>query len=960
MKIRSVLAIVLLLGTGLLMSRGFETSGRSLKPDLGFPVTGSAAAFALSQAAASVSARPIQNSADKSIVRENGRSVEPGIYPAKLEHDADGSIGRFSALAMPTPLLSVDGLTNFDNIAIYNAAILPPDVTGDVGPLHYVQAENALVRIYDKNAAPITGPFKLSDLFAPLGTACSARNDGDPIVLYDPLADRWLISQYCTNAPPFRQLIAISTSGDPTLSYYLYEFVMPNIRLNDFPKFGVWPDGYYMSTEEFTGSDFTGMGAFAFDRAKMLAGNPDASYIYFSRPSSTTTRLGNLLPADLDGLRPPPTGSPNTFSGFSATEYGDAQDAIRLFDFHADFTNPLNSTFAERPESPIPVSAFDPTSLSGRADIAQPAPGEMLDANSDRLNYRAAYRNFGASESLVFNQTVRLSTEPYRAGVRVYELKKLGSAFVTAEQSTIGETSSSRWIGNTSQDGQGNLAISYNHVSDTKQPSIYYSGKLANEPTGTFRDEAVLVTGTGVQKAFGWRWGDYGGLSVDPVDDCTFWVTGEYYSLASEQFSDFTWLTRIGKFKFPECSAAQRSVITGSVTNATNGQPIANASVKASAYSRFTGINGGYGDLAVLPGTYTVTAAASGFRPQSFTVSPANGQTLTQDFVLEPVPVLVNSGVQVAAESCGANSSPDPGETVTINVSLQNTGSLPTQHLIVSLLAAGGVADPGPAQVYGAMPVNGTAVTRPFTFTVAPNVLCGSVLSLSFQLNDGNSNLGQLTLPMQTGVPKVAFQERFDRSPIGFLPLRWSRNSVDANGAPDRPRNWAVSAVRSESISKSLFSPDINQIGFGETISPAFRVTTTAGRLTFRNWYDFETTFLRNRLYDGSLLEIKIGGGNWQDIIAAGGIFESGGYDGLLDSCCQNPLRGRLGWSGRSGINETPEFITTSVRLPATAAGQMVQLRWLVGTDVGGFREGQYIDNLLVTDGFACACSAAR
>ena len=140
-------------------------------------------------------------------------------------------------------------------------------------------------------------------------------------------------------------------------------------------------------------------------------------------------------------------------------------------------------------------------------------------------------------------------------------------------------------------------------------------------------------------------------------------------------------------------------------------------------------------------------------------------------------------------------------------------------------------------------------------------------------------------------------------------------------------------------------------------VSPAFTVSSPNAKLSFRNWYELETTFLRNRLYDGSVLEIRLGSGEWADIIAAGGRFESGGYDGLLDSCCQNPLGGRLGWSGRSGIEQTSEFVTTTVRLPASAAGQTTQLRWRVGTDIGGFREGQYIDDLVVTDGFTCGCS---
>jgi hypothetical protein len=159
---------------------------------------------------------------------------------------------------------------------------------------------------------------------------------------------------------------------------------------------------------------------------------------------------------------------------------------------------------------------------------------------------------------------------------------------------------------------------------------------------------------------------------------------------------------------------------------------------------------------------------------------------------------------------------------------------------------------------------------------------------------------------------------------------------------------------------KAAFAKDIQYSGVNEMITPVFNITTVSARLTFQNWYEFETTFLRNRLYDGSLLEIRIGAGNWQDILAAGGNFESGGYDGLLDACCQNPLAGQLGWSGRSGVNQTSEFITTAVRLPTSAAGQKVQLRWRVGTDIGGFREGQYIDDLVVTDGFTCTCATSR
>jgi hypothetical protein len=876
----------------------------------------------------------------------------PAAYPP-FRPALDGHIARPVAEAMPTPLLSFDGLSNCDNIAVYSAVIMPPDMTGDVGPIHYVQVVNALVRVFDKNGNTVTPPFKMSELFAPLGTPCSSRNDGEATVLYDHLADRWLLSKYCTLSPPFRQMIAISKTGDPTGEYYLYEFVMPNIRLNDLAKFGVWPDGYYMSTEEYTGSDFSGTGMFAFDRLRMLEGDPAASYIYFSRSSRSAERLGNILPSDLDGLNTPPAGMPNIFAGYTATEYGDERDALLLFDFHADFAVPANSTFIERVESPVAVAAFDPTSPPGRADISQPPPGERLDSNSDRLSYRVSYRNMDGGGSIVLNQTVRTGQDPYRAGVRLYRLKESGGEFQVEEQVTVGDTSASRWIGSAAQDNAGNLAVGYNYATDADPPSLRFTGRLSTEPPGTLRDEGVLVNGTGVQRAFGWRWGDYSGMSVDPVDDCTFWMTGEYYTLASQQFSDFTWLTRVGAFRFPECKDVPRAMITGTVKDASTGLPIRGARVQAEAYSRSSAPDGSYGSMNVLPGTYSVTASAPGYREQSVAVTAQDHQMVVRDFELMPRPVFATPVVALSAEGCPSGA-PGPGDPVMVNITLQNAGRRDAADLIARLLPGHGVTLPGPEQSYGAMPADGPPVTREFTFTVDPTLACGQAMSLRFAIRDGGEDLGTLEASIRTGKPRVVFQQNFDRSHQAQLPPRWTRSVT--GGA----QNWTVSAARASSGNKSAFSPDPIYAGVNEMISPVFAVHTTDAALSFRNWYDLETTFLRNRLYDGAVLEIRIGSGAWQDIIAAGGTFVTGGYDGLIDGCCQNPLAGRFGWSGRSGVNATAEFITSSLKLPPSAAGQPVQLRWRVGSDVGGFREGQYIDDVLVTDGFICGCNAAR
>jgi hypothetical protein len=932
------------------------------------PLNVRAAAFGVSAEVRSFApAVPASSETNKKTAEEKARVV-PNNLPFRKQipgaiHDTDASLARVSAAPMPTPSLSFDGLSSNDNAAAYGFRVIPPDPNGDVGPNHYVQSVNSLTRVFDKTGNPMTPPFKLSSIFAPLGTPCSARDDGDPIVLYDALADRWLLSQYCNNFPPFRQLIAVSKTGDPTGAYYIYEFVMPNVKLNDYPKFGVWSDAYYMSTDEFLGGDYAGSGAFAYDKQKLLSGDASASYIYFNLGSPTTIRIGGLLPTDFDGLNPPPAAAPNIFVGYKATEYGDAQDAIRLFNFHADFTNPLNSTFTERVESPIAVAAFDPTSTDGRADIFEPPPGEALDSQSDRLMYRVAYRNFGTHDSLVFNHTVRISPvgQTYRGGVRVYELRRNllsvppFSPFTVNEAATVGDNSTSRWMGSAAQDNQGNLAVGYSTGDETKKPAIFYTGKLGSEPAGTFRNEENFVIGTGVQKAFGFRWGDYSAMSVDPADDCTFWYTNEYFSQASEDESDFGWLTRIGKFKFAECTNAPRATITGTVTNSSNASPIQNATVTANAvYRRNTNAAGSYGSLIVVPNTYTLTASANDFHSQTVTVTVATGQTLTQNFSLAPTAVFENPITNIAAESCTPNGAIDPSETVTINIELQNTGAINTTNLVATLLPTGGVTAPGAPQNYGVLTVNGPGVSRPFTFTASSALSCGDVISITLQLQDGADDLGTVSINLNTGVKRIALQENFDIVSAPDLPAGWT---TSASGVQ---QPWKTVTNRFQTARNSVFSPDPNNIGLNELVSPLFPITSPNAEIQFRNWYEFETTFLRNRLYDGGVLEINIGEGGpfgWQDIEAAGGVFLSGGYDGVLDTCCQNPLGGRRGWSGRSGLSQTSEFVTAKAKLPASAAGQNVRLRWRVGTDIGTFREGQYIDNLLVTDGYVCACA---
>ncbi|HEV8579257.1 MAG TPA: proprotein convertase P-domain-containing protein [Thermoanaerobaculia bacterium] len=668
----------------------------------------------------------------------------------------------------PTPSLFFGGLTSDDNAAAFGGRVMPPDTVGDVGPNHYVQMVNNLFRVFDKAGNPLTAKLTIGSLFvgAGISAACANTNDGDPIVLYDPLADRWLMSQFCTVANPNNhQLIAISKTSDPAGAYYLYDFMMPNNKFNDYPKFGVWTDAYYMTDNQFNqaGTAFLGAGAFAFDRAKMLAGDPTASYIYFDVENGNPD-IGGMLPTDLDGLTPPPAGTPNYFVYFTADEFGDPSDALRVFEFHPNFATPAASTFTERADSPILVAAFDPRSPSGRDDIEQPPPatsGAFLDGIMDRLMFRLAYRSFGTYEALVVTHTVNVSgvspTTPanLRAGIRYYELRRNlpGGTFTVNEQATFAPADGlERWMGSAAMDGSGNLAVGYSASSLTSFPSMRYAGRLATDPPGGLtQGETVMVAGTGAQTATQSRWGDYSALSVDPDDDCTFWFTSEYYTAASAATSSFGWVTGIGRFTFSECTPAATGTITGTVVNSATSAPIPGATVMTSnGFSRITDAAGTY-SMKVPAGTYDMAASAPGYTSAAATgVTVSTGGTTVQSFALGPMPILKSgTGASIVAESCGTgNGAIDPGETVTVSLPVTNTGTAATVNLVGTLLAGGGVTSPGPPQTYGAIPVAGT-VSRSFTFVAAGT--CGGTVTASLQLQDGATNLGTVTYTFTLG-----------------------------------------------------------------------------------------------------------------------------------------------------------------------------------------------------------------
>ncbi len=424
----------------------------------------------------------------------------------------------------------------------------PPDTNGAVGKTQYVQWVNTYFAVFDKANGAIAAGFPKAGnaIWSGFGGGCEANNDGDPIVIYDKAADRWVLTQFSVSTTPYLQCVAVSTTGDASGQYYRYAFSYGNTQFNDYPKLGVWPDGYYVTYNIFNnGTTFAGSKACAFDRAMMLAGNPATQQCF-----QLSNSYGGLLPADLDGTNLPPTDSPGFLLNFGS-------NSLRLWRFHVDWTSPANSTLSG--PVTIPVASFAAACNGGGACIPQPNTGQKLDSLADRLMYRLAYRNFAdGHESLVVNHSVGVGTNKPKqvTSVRWYELRnQTGSSIAAAaplvyQQGTLGTADGiHRWMGSIAMDKQGNIALGYSASSGSVKPSIRYTGRLTADALNTMQAENVAKSGGGSQLANLSRWGDYSAMTVDPVDDCTFWYTNEYL----KSNGTFNWSTWITSFKFPGC-----------------------------------------------------------------------------------------------------------------------------------------------------------------------------------------------------------------------------------------------------------------------------------------------------------------------------------------------------------------------------------------------------------------------
>lgn len=484
---------------------------------------------------------------DETLIRRNESSFHTGVGSFS---GVDPGLQRTPGLeVMPTPIVNVAGTANVNGV-------LPPDTQGDVGPDRYVQWVNLAYSIYDKSGTKLSGPTNGNTIWSGFDTDCANNNDGDPITLYDYLADRWMMSQFQVNPGTCYQCIAVSATGDPTGPWYRYKYTWPGTLMNDYPHFGLWPDGYYLTVNQYHPTNYAwrGAGVASFERDKMLTGAP-AQMIYFDL-YPVDPNYGGQLPADMDGWTQPASGAPALIMEWDDSSWIAPSDALRIWKFHVDWATPGNSYLgtgspgsAGGPNWTVNTNDVDPTLCSAPPCIDQPGTSQNLDEISWLMMHRLQYRSFGTYQTLVGNHTVDTNNPAGIAGIHWFELRNTGTDWTMYQQGTYGPSDSvNRWMGSIAMDGSGNIALGFSASGSSIYPSVRYTGRLASDPLGTMgQSEATLISGAGYQSHSAARWGDYSAMQIDPFDDSTFWYTQEY--IVTSGAAD--WVTRIGSFKFP-------------------------------------------------------------------------------------------------------------------------------------------------------------------------------------------------------------------------------------------------------------------------------------------------------------------------------------------------------------------------------------------------------------------------
>lgn len=437
----------------------------------------------------------------------------------------------------PGPPLAAKLGIQFDGLSVGTGWVVP-DTNGAIGPTQFVEWINTQFAVFDRTTGAILlGPENGNTLWQGFGGVCETNNNGDPIAQYDKQAGRWVLTQHAiaTGGATSYQCVAVSVTSDATGSFYRYAFPLPLNDFPDYPKIATWPDGYYLSVDEFKQANLkkeVGPYICALDRNSMLLGVNATAQCFLLGPSYLS-----LLPSDWDGTAAPPLGSPNYFMSLG-------KNSLNLWQFHVDFSNPNNTNL--KGPSTITVTNFKEPCNTGAICIPQGGTTQKLDSIGDRLMYRLAYRNFEDHESLVANHAVSIKGV---VGLRWYEIRSPGTTPVVYQQGTFAPDLNYRWMSSIAMDKIGNIGLGYSVSSPSTNPSIRVTGRKVTDVPNIMELETTVLSSTGSETGSD-RWGDYSSLLIDPVDDCTFWYTSQYMLTTG----DYNWKTHIVSFTFPSCA----------------------------------------------------------------------------------------------------------------------------------------------------------------------------------------------------------------------------------------------------------------------------------------------------------------------------------------------------------------------------------------------------------------------
>ena len=553
----------------------------------------------------------------------------------------------------------------------------PPDPNGDVGPTYYIQTVNTSVGIFRKSDGVRVASFSFDALMSQgnFGNACDNGNFGDPVVVWDPAADRWIISDFAfalngSGSPiaPYFQCFAVSRTGDPLTGGWNFYALQTTDLFPDYPKLAVWPDALYLTANMFRGNTFKNVRIWALNKAQMYAGAA-ASTVTFNLPSSIQgTSVFTGIPSTYHSVTgPPPSGRPNFISVIWSTKLA------RVWKFHVDWTNTASSTLTGPSNVALATWGVAPATIPAKS-------GNALDTLRERLMVQSQYTNQAGVESLWLTHTVANPGNTTLTAPRWYQLNVTGGTVVTAgplQQSTWApDSSAARWMPSLAVDKDGNMALGYSASSAALFPAIRYAGRLSTDPANTFgQSETSLIEGTASQccnfsdGSINNRWGDYSAMTIDP-DGCTFWYTTQYYeSPQPTTLGGDNWQTRIGSFKYPSCTPnSATATIQGTVTSSATGNAISGALLTAGSNSTTTDGSGQYVLGSLAPATYTVIASASGYTNGSASVVASAGVTTTQNFALVP------SAGQATSLAVGTASG-TYGGTTTLSATLTSGGT---------------------------------------------------------------------------------------------------------------------------------------------------------------------------------------------------------------------------------------------------------------------------------------------